>query len=76
MGKPTNLIPNTHDSLKFSLKQMTRSRTSLHGGSLSGSPESGDDSSDSKSEKDDNSPPRGRHVERSDEHVDPMDIKS
>lgn len=55
---------------------MTRSRSSLHGGSLSGSPESGDDSSDSKSEKDDNSPLRGRHVERSDEHVDSMDLKS
>lgn len=56
---------------------MTRSRTSLHGGgSLSGSPESGDDSSDSKSEKDDNPPLRGRHAERTDELVDSMDTKS
>lgn len=76
MGRFSNLVPITNNSLKVFLHQMTRSRTSLHGGSLSGSPESGDDSSDSKSEKDDNSPLRGRYAERSDEQVDSMDTKS
>lgn len=54
---------------------MTRSRTSLHR-SQGGSPDSGDDSSDSKSGKDEQDSSRGRHAERYDDNADMMDTKS
>lgn len=57
------------------LLQMTRSRTSLHNSQV-GSPESSDDSSDSKSGKEEQDPSRGRHAERYDENADMMDTKS
>ena len=54
---------------------MTRSRTSLRD-SQAGSPESDEDSSDSKNGKDEQIPSRGRHAERHDEGVDVMDTQS
>ncbi|MCJ1470120.1 hypothetical protein MMC07_008765 [Pseudocyphellaria aurata] len=54
---------------------MTRSRTSFHN-SQGGSPESGDDSSDSKSAKDEQDSSRGRFAERYDDNADIMDTKS
>lgn len=54
---------------------MTRSRTSLHN-SQGGSPESSDDSSDSKSAKDEQDSSRGRYTERYEDNGDIMDTKS